>query len=142
MLFIIFIITIATAIVESTFIPIPLTFILISAVIIKYGDKSSILCFSSGLILDILTLKLLGTNSLFFTVICLLISRYQKKVNVSHNIYIIIFLGFIQITYNYLNFRYSNIYSYIVTLITGWLLIYTFTRFIPQEASNRKKLTL
>ncbi|MBI3384791.1 hypothetical protein HY030_01190 [Candidatus Gottesmanbacteria bacterium] len=77
---------------ESSFLSVNLLLAAILAAGMIKIDKSLILAvFFSGLIFDILNVRLVGVTSLFYLTLCLLLFLYQKKFKTKNLFYIVIF---------------------------------------------------
>ena len=97
MIVILFLLFFSGIIIESTLINFPLTLILVTILTSIRGEKIVPLVFIIGLVLDLFTLNLLGSNSLFFLLTTWVAVRYQKKMSSGNLFYP---LSFITVTEN------------------------------------------
>lgn len=69
-----------TAILESTIVPLPLSFIFLLLLSVwKRDDSIFLIACLSGIVLDILMVRTIGVSSLFFLFAVFLILSYQRK---------------------------------------------------------------
>ncbi len=94
---------------QSSFMPVNLLLVLIlSTSIIKSSVGLLIPFFVTGLVFDIVNVRLLGTTSLFYLFVFLIISTYQKKIK-SRNILYMGIVGLCSfLTYDYLFLKSIN----------------------------------
>ena len=89
-----FILLIAVLI-EATFTTIPLALLLlINFLILEKKSWVFAASFFSGLALDILSLRYLGSTSLYFVIVLFIINLYERKFETS-NIYFVLFTSFV-----------------------------------------------
>lgn len=133
-----FILLIAVLI-EATLITVPLVLILLIN-LLALEKKSWVFtaAFFSGLMLDILTLRYLGSTSLFFVAFLFVINLYERKFETSH-IYFVFFASFIG------SFLYLNIFEIRLSLVQsvfaaflGFLIYYLLTLFLKKESLEYK----
>lgn len=76
---------------QSSFLPVNLLLAAILALAMIKIDKNLILVvFLTGLLFDILNVRLVGTTSLFYLSVCLILFLYQKKFKTQNFLYIVL----------------------------------------------------
>ncbi len=96
-----FILLIISIFVESTFINLPLVFILLVVFcILKKSGYVFLSAFLAGILLDLTAVRFPGTSSIFFLLVLLMIMLYQRKYEINSYPFILVssFVG----TYMYL----------------------------------------
>src|SRR3990167_5963224 len=105
MIVILFLLFFSGIIIESTLINFPLTLILVTILTSIRGEKIVPLVFIIGLVLDLFTLNLLGSNSLFFLLTTWVAVRYQKKMSSGNLFYPLSFITVLMTLYNLIFYK-------------------------------------
>lgn len=104
---------------ESTFIPVPLTLLLIIGLGISAESPMEWVAFAAGIILDILTGRMLGIDSLISLLVLFIIYSYRKKI-VAHTVYYLLpFSTVIILIYNYIFYKKMELGNTLVSLSAG-----------------------
>jgi cell shape-determining protein MreD len=128
--------------IESSLWSFPLSLLLVLNLGLLMGDESYIWAFIAGFVLDIFTLRQLGVDSLYFLIVCFIIVKYQKKVNVVNYLYMSIFTGVVLCLYGYYYYKNINI-SYIIMSIAGSLIaLRLISWYFPELILRRNKISL
>jgi cell shape-determining protein MreD len=98
-------ILLVTILIESTFTTVPITLILlINYLVLEKKSWVFAAAFFAGLALDILSLRFLGSTSLFFVSLLFIINLYERKFE-TFNVFFILFSSFVA------SFLYLNIFA-------------------------------
>lgn len=125
-------------ILESTFIPYPLTFFVVILLQLFFAADMIILSFLSGLILDSFSARPLGSSSLLFLALNWIGERYQKKLYEGSIIYRIIFMSLSLIIYSVLFYGRQKLEIYLIYfVVTSFILIFL-SKFFPNLGTKRK----
>lgn len=126
-------------IIESTVVSFPLTLLCIS-LLTSFMEKEVILwAFFGGLLLDIFSLRLWGTGSLFFLSMVAVLRYYRKKFHQEGSfIYqlfiILLFISF----YSFAFYRYIHLWQLVLALVLAVALLFIFKRFFSFGEKRRK----
>lgn len=136
-----FIATGISIILESSFFPIPVTFIVFISLLPFMEEYSSVWVFVSGLVLDFFIPRPIGLDSLIMLMIVFIFKRYHKKIYSGRNLFtLLIQLSSISV---YAYFFYNNIgkLGFIILLASSVTLFWFIPRIFP-EKSTKKRLAL
>ncbi len=112
-------------ILESTFVPFPVTLMAVMLTFIFSEADEAVVAFGAGLILDILSLRIWGADSLYFLSILYIAGRYRKKIYEGTFVWRFLFFSFSFVIYNLFFYRTFNIIITVTALIsTGILLLW------------------
>lgn len=125
--------------IEATFITIPLVLIfLINFLVIEKKSWVFPAAFCFGLMLDILTLRYLGSTSLFFVTFLFIINLYERKFETS-NLFFVLFASFVGSFFYLTIFGIRLAFSQsVIASITGFLIFYLMTLISKREAMDFK----
>ncbi len=120
LLFLLFIISLL----ESIFIPFPLTLLVLVGIAVVYEKIPFTLAFFGGVILDLLSGRILGLDSLIFLAVTFIISLYRKKI-VAHTFsYLVPFSTILVLVYNYIFFQRVTLFQTIGSVSVGVILFW------------------
>ena len=125
-------------IIESSLSTIPLVLlVLLSATVISKNNFVFFLAFIFGVLLDLMTLKTVGTSSIFFEIFVFLILLYQSKFEITTNNFIIVasFLGSICYLLSF-GFTTHIIFEPIVSTILGVIIFLIIKHFIFNDKTH------
>ncbi|MBI4067490.1 rod shape-determining protein MreD [Candidatus Gottesmanbacteria bacterium] len=109
---------------ESTFVPIPLTLLILVAYGVLSERAKLSVAFFSGVLLDLFNGRTIGVDSLIFVLVVYLISMYRKKI-VTHTFYYLVpFWIILIVLYNVIFFKNLNITIFIFSLAAAVLLFF------------------
>ena len=138
----IFIIFFTFALIESSFIAVPLLLLFILSWSVhapwKYRFWAS---FAAGLFVDIFTARPFGATSIFFLITALIVSRYQKKIETRNFLYLVIFSLITIIFYQFVFFRSLNVAIIAVAIIFS-IPLSIFTYIISDRMFEKSEIEL
>jgi len=128
-----------TVLIEATFITIPLVLLfLINFLVIEKKSWVFPAAFLAGLALDILTLRYLGSTSMFFVTFLFIINLYERKFETS-NLFFVLFASFIGSFFYLTIFGIRLAFSQsVVASIIGFLIFYLMILLAKKEAMEFK----
>lgn len=130
-------------IIESTFLPFPLVLILILFLSLGLGEKAYWLLFSIGIIFDLLTIRLLGIDSLIFLLLSWVIIRYNQKIQLKNYILVSILLITITDSYSFIFYRrWFSVLDIFLILILSYFLLLSLPRIFPEKIGSKIKLAV
>jgi rod shape-determining protein MreD len=127
--------------VESSIWPFPFTLLIVIILGLLMGETSFLWAFFAGITLDIFTLRLLGTDSMMFLLVCMIIGKYQKKVNVVNYFYMSIITGITLFAYGFYYYKNINITNVLSAILGSFVVLRIISSFFPEIVSSRKKIT-
>ena len=127
------------SIIEATLFSFPLTASFVAVVAVVTGMRFASLVFFLGFVLDLFTMRTLGQTSLFFLIICLVFSRYQRKIYLGQLLTTTLFVGGTIAAYDLIFHGYFKIIN-----VIGGVLIGSFLMFVVNRSfiSSQKGKTL
>ncbi len=125
---------------ESVLIPFPFTLLFIILISIFREKNIDLLAFIAGIILDILTLRPLGTDSIFFLLVIYIGSRYRKKIYEGALIYKLLFLLITYIIYSSIFYKSLSLLSFLITVFSSIIMLVWFEKIFPEK--NNRRLAL
>ncbi len=137
-----FLLIILAILIESTFLPFPLVLTVIFIVNYYWEETTPEMLFLYGLLLDLFSLRLLGSGSLIFLSIYLINTLYAKKIqnkSLLFQVFLFVILVFI---YNLLYYSLSNLGLIFWEIAVGLLLLILFEKIFPHKKETNKKLSL
>lgn len=138
MMFSLIVILILACFLEGIVIAYPLTLFVIGFAAIVRHEETIILAFIAGVILDLLTLRLVGLSSLFFLSLIYLGGRYRKKIYGGTFFFRLLFLIIPYVVYSYLFYKNLNISSLFVTAVLVVVVLFVLERFFPTVGSKKR----
>lgn len=131
-----------STLIEATVISFPLTVIVICVISVVFGLENILPIFIAGIFLDLLSLNLLGSHSLFFLIVLWLAGRYQQKIYLGALLYPLIFILVVSASYNYIFYRIFDIFTIVLSTLLGLMFIWFLGRLFPEKISNKKRLSI
>lgn len=128
-------------ILESTLVPFPLTLIFFLAVTNLPVVNIALWAFFTGLVLDLFSIRLLGSTSLLFLSLVFLIERYRKKLDPAGYIFQIFMVIISTLIYFFLFYRSLELVKIIASTIFGGLIILIVRKVTP-EGKNKVRLEI
>lgn len=125
------------SIAESVLAPYPFTLLFIILTSIFRQRNIDILAFLAGIILDLLTLRPLGTDSIFFIILIYLGGRYRKKIYEGALIYRLLYLLIAYVIYNGIFYKSFNPFSFLATVFLSIILLIRFEKIFPGKNKSR-----
>lgn len=122
---------------EAVLAPFPFTVLFIILISIFRDKNIDLLAFLSGLILDLLTLRPLGADSIFFMILIYLGGRYRKKIYEGALVYRFLFLMITYVIYNWIFYKSFNLISFLATIIISSILLVWFEKIFPEKNKSR-----
>ncbi|OGG27094.1 hypothetical protein A2960_03060 [Candidatus Gottesmanbacteria bacterium RIFCSPLOWO2_01_FULL_39_12b] len=142
MIVILFLLFFSGIIIESTLINFPLTLILVTILTSIRGEKIVPLVFIIGLVLDLFTLNLLGSNSLFFLLTTWVAVRYQKKMSSGNLFYPLSFITVLMTLYNLIFYKKFDYLSLLAGITVTAIFFLFLTKLFPHIFGDRAKLKI
>lgn len=140
LVFVILFFTFITSLLETTFIPYPLTLMAIISYGVVAERRLALVAFFSGIILSILSGRILGMDSAFFITVSLVLFMYRRKI-VARAVYYLLPFSVIVITiYNYFFLKKFHILTTFYSLLSG-LVIFIFVYVLLSKLQTSKKLS-
>lgn len=128
------------ALLESTVISFPVMLIVI-VTLSTYAEENVFLwAFLAGFLLDILTLRTLGVDSLFFLASSMVVVRYKKILHPGRFLYQLAYLLIVYSLYSFIFYRQLTVPGIVSAGIFGVVLLILFERLFAFE--NKRKLTV
>lgn len=140
MIVILFLLLFFCIVVESTLVNFPLTLIIVTILTSIRGEKIVPLIFIIGLVLDLFTLNLLGSNSLFFLLTTWVALRYQKKMSSGNLFYPLSFIALLMALYNLIFYRKFDYLSLLTGIAITGIFFLLLTKLFPHIFGDRSKL--
>lgn len=139
MKYFLFILIFLSLLVESTLYPLPLSLIFAFMVSLHLDQKeASVIVFVEGLLLDLFSFRLLGTDSLIFLLLLVFVSLFRQKMHAGRALYRVILLFSVCLIYSVFFYKIFSI-SYMITAILSILGIFIYTeRFFPVSLTNKR----
>lgn len=137
MIYLIFTLLLA-CLLEGVVIPYPLTLFVIGLAAFVRPEATITLAFIAGVILDLLTLRLVGLSSLFFLSLIYLSGRYRKKIYGGTLFFRFLFLIIPYFVYSYLFYRNLNIGSLFITAVLTVAILFVLEKFFPAMGSKKR----
>jgi len=128
-------------ILESTLLPFPLTLIVFLTATSLPLSNIALWAFFTGLVLDLFSMRVLGSTSLLFLGIILLIDRYRKKLDPGGIIFQIFMLTVSTLVYFFLFYRSFELSRFIGSVAFGCLIIFI-TKKIAPAAKDKVRLEI
>lgn len=128
-------------IIESVLVSYPFTLFTITLVSIYIEEDVTWLAFTSGILLDLFTLRLLGLDSLYFLSLIYLGSRFRKKIYGGTFVYKFIYLISAYLLYNLIFYINLNLPGVIFTSVSGLVMLLAFGKIFP-STGNKKRLAV
>jgi len=127
-------------VIETIFYAYPFTLMIVIMSALTYSAESLIFAFAAGLFLDLFNLKLLGSDSLIFLCITAVILRYNRRINFTSILNILVFVVLSVAVYSFLIYqKFFNIWNILLTIVFSLVMLF-FLPFLIPEAGSRKKL--
>ncbi len=126
--------------VESIWISFPITLLFIVLISIFRNDYIDLLAFLAGVILDLMTLRTLGVDSIFFLLLIYIGGRYREKIYEGAFIYRFLFLLITLVIYNWLFYKSFNPFSVLIIIILSTVLLLCFEKIFPEK--NKRRLAV
>lgn len=118
---------------ESTLIEVPLVFIFLFLTTIIYPKNTTLLIvFFTGIVLDILSVRIIGETSLFLLVYFLIVLLYRSKFEIK-GYYSILLFSFIGSLVYILIFKYEN--PVFISILSGIIAVSIY-KFLPMKKSQ------
>ena len=125
-------------ILETTLLPIPLVLLVFLAITNLSIKNLVIWAFIVGLSLDIFSLRIWGSTSLFLLIIVFLIERYRQKLDPTGIYFQIILLIASVLIYFYLFYRDFDLLKIIISVVLGIFLIFIVRKLTPEKKGKVK----
>lgn len=133
--------TLVSLIIEATFVPYPLVLIQILLLSLGLGEGAYWPVFFIGIIFDLLTMRLLGIDSLIFLMLSWVIIRYSQKIQLKNYIFVSILLITITSSYSFLFYRrWFSVLDIFLILILSYFLLLSLPKLFPEKIGNKVKL--
>ena len=99
--------------------------------------------FAIGIVLDLLTLRLVGIDSLLFLLFSWAIVRYSQKIQLKNFLFVSVLLLIITDFYSLLFYgRWFSAAEIAVTLLLSYILLITIPKIFPEKIGSKDKLLL
>lgn len=123
---------------ESSLYPIPfLLYICIGCVVIGW-NRVFLYCFFSGILLDLIGVRVIGLDSLFFLLSVGFIYLYRYRIHPHTPYYLVPYTVLITLLYGFLHFHFFTLPWFVLSMLSSfiiYLIILTvFSRFISRDA--------
>ncbi len=142
MKYFLFILIFLGILIESTLYPLPLSIIFAFMVALHLDTKeASLILFAEGLALDFFSFRMLGTDSLLFLLLLVLLSIFRQKMHAGRALYRLILLIITCQIYSVLYYKIFSV-GYLTAEVLSILVIFIFMeRFFPVGV-NYKRISL
>jgi len=131
MIFYLIFILLLACFLETVLISFPLTLFVIGFSAFIRHEETVTLAFIAGIILDLLTLRLVGVSSLFFLSFIYLGGRYRKKIYGGTLFFRFLFLIIPYVIYSYLFYRNLDVLRFLVTAVLIFIVLSVMERIFP-----------
>lgn len=126
------------AILQSSVISYPLTLLAITIISIFSEKEITALAFTAGIVLDLFSIRNLGTDNLYYLLIIYLGSRYRKKIHQGAFIYRFVYVMVPYLIYNMLFYKSLNVVVHLATAISVGVILIWYEKLFP--ARNKRRL--
>lgn len=137
-----FLLIIFSILIESAFLPYPLVLTVIFIVNYYWEETTPEMLFLYGILLDLFTLRLLGSGSMIFLSLYAINILYAKKLQNKSLPFQIFLYAVLIFIYNLLYNNFSNLPLIFWEIGIGLAVLILFERIFPHKKDTRKKLSL
>jgi len=127
---------------ETVFYPYPFTFLIVIMTVLSIGPRSLVFAFIAGLFLDLFSLKLLGGNSLVFLLISAVILRYNRRINFTNILNVLVFIVLSCWLYYYIFYqKFLSFWNILATVLLSLVMLFILPIIIPPHGSGKLKIS-
>lgn len=136
------ILTILFCILAESIIAYPLTVVLVLIISMFMEEDAATLAVISGVLLDFLSIRLLGSSGLFFLIILYLGTRYRKKIYAKTYIYRYLYMVLSYGIYTFIFYKsLFNLTYFLISIPVLGIILFIAQRIFP-DAGSKKRLSL
>ena len=139
MKYFLFIFIFLSLLIESALYPLPLSLIFAFMVSLHLNQKeASVIVFTEGLLLDLFSFRVFGTDSLIFLLLLVFLSLFRQKMHAGRALYRLILLFAACLIYSLFFYKIFST-GYIITAILSILGIFIYMeRFFPVSLTDKR----
>lgn len=112
----------------TVFVTFPATLLLVTIYAMVFGRKSLGTLFLTGIFLDIYSMTIVGSHSVYFLVVYWIVDRYQKKMHAGVIFYPMVFIAGVVAVYQYFFHGHIEVLEVGISILVAMCLLWLVSR--------------